>query len=112
MVKFFVKILMAFCATTLVFSCTSTNSKPLLIEFSVDSSAIVFRNIDQAGLLQLKNAPAADSVFYDVLTVLQTPSEKDSLIKEMPVNGKITANDEGLVFVPEKPFVKAEIIWL
>ncbi|ATP58486.1 hypothetical protein CPT03_19470 [Pedobacter ginsengisoli] len=106
MVKFFVKILMAFCATTLVFSCTLTNSKPLLIEFSVDSSAIVFRNIDQAGLLQLKNAPAADSVFYDVLTVLQTPSEKDSLIKEMPVNGRITANDEGLVFVPEKPFVK------
>jgi len=106
MVKFFVRILMAFCAISSVCSCTSTNSKPLLIGFSADSSSIVFGNIDQPGLLQLKNAPAADSVFYDVISVLQTPSEKDTSIKEMPVKGQIRISGEEVVFVPEKPFVK------
>nr|WP_294874630.1 hypothetical protein [uncultured Pedobacter sp.] len=106
MVKFFVRILMACCAISSVFSCTSTNSKPLLIGFSADSSSIVFDNIDQPGLLQLKNAPATDSVFYDVISVLQTPSEKDTAIKEMPVKGQIRINGEEVVFVPEEPFVK------
>ena len=97
---------MACCAISSVFSCTSTNSKPLLIGFSADSSSIVFDNIDQPGLLQLKNAPATDSVFYDVISVLQTPSEKDTAIKEMPVKGQIRINGEEVVFVPEEPFVK------
>src|SRR5687768_3804523 len=106
MVKFFVRVLMTFCVISSVFSCTSTNSKPLLIGFSADSSSIVFDNIDQPGLLQLKNAPATDSVFYDVISVLQTPSEKDTAIKEMPVKGHISINGEEVVFVPEEPFVK------
>ena len=106
MVKFFVRVLMTFCVISSVFSCTSTNSKPLLIGFSADSSSIVFDNIDQPGLLQLKNAPATDSVFYDVISVLQTPSEKDTTIKEMPIKGHIRINGEEVVFVPEEPFVK------
>jgi hypothetical protein len=106
MVKIFVKASMALCAISCVFACTSTNSKPLLIGFSADSSAVVFKNIDPAGLLQLKNAPAADSVFHDLISVLETPSEKDTAIKEMPVNGRVSIDGEGLVFVPEKPFVK------
>jgi hypothetical protein len=106
MVKFFVRVLMTFCVISSVFSCTSTNSKPLLIGFSADSSSIVFDNIDQPGLLQLKNAPATDSVFYDVISVLQTPSETDTAIKEMSIKGHIRINGEEVVFVPEEPFVK------
>jgi hypothetical protein len=66
----------------------------------------VFDNIDQPGLLQLKNAPATDSVFYDVISVLQTPSETDTAIKEMSIKGHIRINGEEVVFVPEEPFVK------
>lgn len=106
MVKFFVRTLLALSTTVLVFSCTSTNSKPLLIGFSADSASVVFGNIDPPGLLQLKNAPAADSVFYDLISVLETPSEKDTAVKEMPIKGKINIVGEEIVFVPEKPFVR------
>ncbi|NRF38630.1 hypothetical protein [Pedobacter foliorum] len=106
MLKYFVKVFLAFCAISSVFACTSTNSKPLLIGFSVDSSSIVFGNINEVGLLQLKNAPAADSVFHNLISVLQTPSEKDTAIKEMPIDGNISVKGNEVVFVPEKPFVK------
>lgn len=106
MLKFFVKVFLAFFAISSVFACTSTNSKPLLIGFSADSSSIVFGNINEAGLLQLKNAPASDSVFNNLISVLQTPSEKDTAIMEMPIKGDISIKGNEVVFIPEKPFIK------
>ena len=106
MLKFFVKGFLAFCSISSVFACTSTNSKPLLIGFSADSASIVFGNINQAGLLQLKNAPLTDSVFRHLISVLQTPSEKDTAIKEMPIEGQVSIRGDEVVFVPEKPFTK------
>jgi len=106
MLKFFVKGFLVFCAISSVFACTSTNSKPLLIGFSADSASIVFGNINQAGLLQLKNAPLTDSVFHNLISVLQTPSEKDTAIKEMPIEGQVSIRGDEVVFVPEKPFTK------
>lgn len=106
MLKCFVKVFLAFCAISSVFACTSTNSKPLLIGFSADSSSIVFGNINEAGLLKLKNAVASDSVFHSLISVLQTPSEKDTAIKEIPIEGAVSIRGKEVVFVPEKPFVK------
>jgi len=106
MLKFFVKVFLAFCAISCVFACTSTNSKPLLIGFSADSSSIVFGSINEAGLLQLKNTPASDSVFNNLISVLQTPSEKDTTIKELPIEGQVSIKGDEVVFVPEKPFTK------
>jgi hypothetical protein len=106
MLKFFVKVFLAFCAISSVFACTSTNSKPLLIGFSADSSSIVIGNINEAGLLQLKNAPASDSVFNNLISVLQTPSEKDTAIMEMPIKGDVSIKGNEVVFIPENPFTK------
>lgn len=87
-------------------SCSGTNSKPLSIHFSADSTKIVFDHVDRAGLLELKNKNDGDSVLSGLISVLHTPSELDSLSREAPVAGKILLTDSNLVFVPEKPFVK------
>lgn len=78
----------------------------LAINFSADSAAIIFNNVDQAGLLQLKNAHYPDSVLNELISVLQTPSERDTGIKEMPVPGNIKITDSNIVFNPDTLFVK------
>lgn len=87
-------------------ACTSTNSKPLLISFSADSTAIEFSNIDRPGLLQLQHTAAKDSVLNELIAVLQTPSETDTTIKEIPLAGTLSLTDSNIVFTPQKPFVK------
>ncbi len=87
-------------------ACSSTNSKPLLIGFSADSTSIVFSNIDRPGLLQLKSLKEKDSTLHDLISVLHAPSEKDSLTREAPVPGKILINENNVVFTPDRPFSK------
>jgi hypothetical protein len=113
MVKFRLKlsILCVFkCAAVMMcyilFACSSTNSKPLLVSFSADSSSIVFSNVDPAGLLHLNDIKASDSVLNDLIAVLQTPSESDSVIKESLIPGHLTLTDTNIVFTPNIPFVK------
>ncbi|WEK19187.1 MAG: hypothetical protein P0Y49_20630 [Candidatus Pedobacter colombiensis] len=107
MVKRFVKQFGIFFFAIILFSCSSANNKPLLIGFSADSSAIVFDHINRAGLLQLQNDSLdGDSVLNDLVSVLQTPSELDSTLKELPVEGKVVVTDSNLVFIPKVPFVK------
>jgi len=88
------------------YSCSSSNSKPLSIEFSADSSAIVIASIDRPGLLRLQQLDAQDSVFKDLIAILQTPSETDSSISEEPIAGNYKVSDSAVVFSPLQPFVK------
>lgn len=87
-------------------ACISTNSKPLLISFSADSTSIEFSNIDRPGLLQLQNMTTKDSVLSELIAVLQTPSEKNTIIKETPISGKFILTDSNIVFTPYIPFKK------
>jgi hypothetical protein len=106
MVKSFLKLL-SVCAVVLSFlACSSANNKPVLIGFNADSTAIVFNQIDQRGLLQLQQLPQGDTALSALFSVLQTPSEKDTTFKESPVQGKIKLSDSNLVFIPALPFVK------
>lgn len=86
--------------------CSSSNSKPLSIEFSKDSTKILISNIDKPGLLKLQELKPQDSLFSDLVAVLQTPSEKDSTIREELVSGNYAVSDSGIVFIPSQPFVK------
>lgn len=86
--------------------CSNANNKPLSIDFSADSSAIVFTHIDPRGFVELQGLKNRDSVWRDLISVLQTPSEKDSLIREEAVAGEIKLGDSSLVFSPIQPFVK------
>jgi hypothetical protein len=107
MVKSCVKQFGAFLFAIFLFACSSANNKPLLIGFSVDSSAIVFDHINRAGLLLLQNESSGeDSTLNDLVSVLQTPSDQDSTLKELPIEGEIVVTDSNLVFIPKMPFVK------
>ncbi len=86
--------------------CSSDERSALSIDFSPDSTAIVFRGIDQAGLNQLRNADYPDSVLSDLISVLQTPSERDTSIKEMPVQGHLKLTDSTIIFYPDTSFVR------
>jgi len=107
MVKSFVRPFGGFLFVIFLFACSSANNKPLLIGFSADSSAIVFDNINRAGLLQLQNeSSGADSTLNGLVSVLQTPSDQDSTLKEFPIEGRVIVTDSNLVFIPKMPFVK------
>ncbi|MEJ7557190.1 MAG: hypothetical protein WKF66_02710 [Pedobacter sp.] len=86
--------------------CSSSNSKPLSILFSNDSTAIVITEIDRPGLLKLQLLNPQDSVFSELISVLQTPSEKDTTIREELVAGNYLVTDTSIVFTPVQPFVK------
>ena len=86
--------------------CSSTNNKPLLIDFSADSSSIVFSHIDRAGLNQLQELGADDSTFKSLVSILEMPGELDTTFKEQAINGKFRLTDSNLVFIPERSFVK------
>ncbi len=106
MVKTIFKLLVVGSFPGLLASCSYANNKPLLIKFSTDSSSIVLQNIAKAELLQLQNHSGSDSTFKSLVSVLQTPSEKEPALKELPVNGTIHVTDSNLVFIPTTPFVK------
>lgn len=106
MVKSLVKQFAIIILSGFLFACSYANNKPLLIGFSADSSAIVFNNIGQAGLLELQNQPGNDRALNGLIAVLQSPSEKDSTLKEIPVEGKVLVTDSNIVFIPLRPFVK------
>lgn len=106
MVKSLVKHIVIVLLAGFLFACSSANNKPLLIDFSPDSSAIVFKNIGPTGLLQLQKRPGNDSTLSSLISVLQSPSEKDSTWKESPVDGKILVTDSNIVFIPLSPFIK------
>jgi hypothetical protein len=105
MVKF-VKTVIVLYLSGCIIACSHTNSKPLLIDFSKDGGTIEISNIDPAGLLQLKNSEQTDTTSYKTVFVMQTPSEGDSLIKELPIQGSVKVTDTNVVFIPLQPFVK------
>lgn len=101
-----INILMLVCFSLAFSRCSSSNSKPLSIEFARDSSTIIISNIDKPGLLGLRQLKPQDSVFKELIAVLQTPSEKDSAIREELIPGNYAVSDSGVVFSPAQPFVK------
>lgn len=106
MIKSFIQLFCTFFVAVFLFACTSANNKPLLIAFSADSTSIVFNNIDPVGLLQLQGDAVGDSTLSSLVSVLQTPSEQDSTLMELPIEGRVVVTDSNLVFIPAQPFVK------
>ena len=92
----------------LLFSCTTASNKPLLIGFSADSSQIVVKEINEAGLFQLKSHINTDSAYQKLVTVLQTPADDDSTSMEVEWPGKLSIKEDHLVFTPNSPFIKGK----
>ena len=86
-----------------LFSCNTTNEKPLVIVFSSDSSQIVVKDINQVGLFQLKSHIDTDSAYQKLVTVLQTPADDDSTSMEVEWKGKLSLKGDELLFTPNLP---------
>lgn len=89
-------------------SCNETKNMPLVITFSSDSSQIVLKGINEAGLFQLKNNINTDSSYQQLVTVLQTPVEDDSTSMEIEWQGKLSLKSNELLFTPVQPFIKGK----
>jgi hypothetical protein len=90
-----------------VFSCSNRNNKPV-IKFSEDSTSIIIRNIDEASLLQVKNAYQNKSDTINIMSVLIKPGDKDSIQDEQEVPGKIEISGDSLIFTPDQPFLRGK----
>jgi hypothetical protein len=105
MIKYLIKALGVLFLFGCLNACSHANNKPLLIEFTADHAAIEIKNINPAGLIKLKEAEVRDSTIQKLIFVLQTPSEKDSLIQELPVLGTVKLTDSSILFIPHHAFV-------
>jgi len=90
-----------------VLSCSNRNNKPI-IKFSGDSTSIIIKNIDEASLLQVKNAYKANADTLNLVSVLIKPGELDSIQDELEVTGKVKILGDSLIFNPDQPFVKGK----
>src|SRR6218665_1780605 len=105
MLKYFSKYLGLFIVAFFAISCSNTNNRPI-IQFSGDSTSIIIKNIDEASLLQVKNAYKANADTINMVTVLLKPGELDSIQDELEVPGKINVAGDSLVFNPDSAFMK------
>ncbi len=84
-------------------SCGQSNNKPVYLGFSADSSAIIVKDIDRNGLYQLQR----DSLLLDsmnLIDVVETPGENDSVAVEKTVSGRVKLRGDSLFFFPDTPF--------
>lgn len=82
--------------------CTTSNNKPVVINFSADSSMIVVAGINPVGLLQLKNSEAGEATSGQWVSVIADGKK---------VSGKVQIESDTLVFIPVTAFVKGKTIW-
>lgn len=94
-------------AAIFALSCSNTNNRPI-IKFSEDSSSIIIKNIDEASLLQVKNAYQASADTLNLVSVLIKPGDLDSIQDELEVPGKVKILGDSLVFNPDQPFLKGK----
>ncbi|CAH0195623.1 hypothetical protein SRABI27_01614 [Pedobacter sp. Bi27] len=107
MFKCFFKYQAIIAIVLFTFSCSNTNNRPI-IKFSGDSSSIIIKNIDEASLLQVKNAYQANTDTLNLVSVLVKPGEMDSIQDELEVPGKVKILGDSLVFNPDQPFLKGK----
>jgi hypothetical protein len=107
MFKCFFKYQAVIVVVLFAFSCSNTKNRPI-IKFSGDSSSIIIKNIDEASLLQVKNAYQASADTLNLVSVLIKPGDLDSVQDELEVPGKIKILGDSLVFNPDQPFLKGK----
>ncbi|RZL39878.1 MAG: hypothetical protein EOP00_27360 [Pedobacter sp.] len=89
-------------ACCLFFSCSSERKASLAINFSPDSTAIIFSGLDEVSLFRAKEQ--ADSLSNELFSVIEMSAE--SMEKE--IVGKTFIKDNTLTFVPDSPLVKGK----
>ncbi len=90
-------------------SCRETTKEKLLIGFSSDSSAIELRGLDKASGYELKKV-LQDGLgeAAELVVVMETPGEDDSVTMEKEWSGKWSFSGDHLRFEPLQSFEKGK----
>ncbi|MNK00015.1 hypothetical protein D3C87_177960 [compost metagenome] len=82
-------------------SCSLKEKEGLNIDFSTDSTAILFTGLDEVNLFRAKEQ--TDSLSQELISVFETDENAGT---EKQVLGKVEIKGATLVFVPQSPFVR------
>jgi hypothetical protein len=104
-----VKGLLALIFIGICSACNSTKNKPLVIDFSRDSTQIIIEGIDPVGMLKIRNGELNDSLLQQAITVMESPSDEDSTGMERVMPGMVVIGAHNLTFVPAQPFKKGKL---
>lgn len=85
-------------------SCSFNKEKDLNIDFSSDSSKIVFTGIEEANLFQLKQMLNNKAVDANLVNIIQI--DDDFPDKDKDIYGKLSVDGNRLLFTPDSAFLK------
>jgi hypothetical protein len=105
----FNKITFLLCCCLFFSACFSKSENALEINFSTDSTKVVFEGIEQANLYQLKRN-LNDSISTSLVSVVDLVEAK--LGGDKLVAGKLIVDRDVVYFVPEQPFKKGHSYWI
>lgn len=96
-------VFVSFCA-----ACSSSGNKVVQIGFSSDSTELVLSSLEGETLVKLREGLGKDSAYQNVVEVLETPGEDDSLTVERIWPGRLQMVGDELRFKPDTPFRKGK----
>ena len=102
----FAALCLVFISFCCLVACNSTKNRPLDINFSKDSTAIVIKNIDPAGMAKIRNGELGDSLLQELVTVVESPLANDTAGVQLRMPGKVLQARDSLIFQPAHPFEK------
>ena len=91
--------LIGFCCLIFL-SCSSEEQNELKINFSPDSTTIIFSGLDEVNIFRAKEQ--MDSLASELISVIETADDG----REKPFTGKTIIEGNSLTFVPDTPFVR------
>lgn len=81
-------------------SCSLKKGKEVEINFSTDSTAILFTGLDKVTLFRVKEQ--TDSLLQELITVSEL--NEDRKAQEIAIKGKTFIKNDTLAFIPDLPF--------
>lgn len=89
-------------------SCSSKKEKELAINFSTDSTCILFTGLDEVSLFRIKEQ--TDSLLNDLIIISEL--NEDAAAQEVAIKGKMLLQNDTLAFIPNTPFVKGKTYFI
>lgn len=106
----FNKITFLLCCCFFLASCFSKNESEIEIDFSADSTKMIFKGVGEANLYQLQQHLAKDSLNTGLINVVDLA--EDHLGSEKIVAGKTMVEGGVVYFIPKRPFEKGHNYWV
>lgn len=103
----FSKITLIIVCCLIFVGCSLNQENTLPIDFSSDSSAIVFNDLNEANLYRAQQMLLVGGSNIEQLLSVTKLSEADSS-KEEAINGRLEVKSGAILFYPDTPFVKGQ----